>query len=85
MAEHDPVNQPKHYQLPGLPVEWIDVRESLLSTVPAGTPYPVAATWSECITYLARMWGKNGIEDAKKAQFYLNRMINLMETPSNGQ
>jgi len=78
---HDPVNQPQHYKLPGLGVEWIDVRSALLKTIPAGVPYEVVTSWNEAITYLARMWGKNGLEDLKKAQFYINRAINLMETP----
>ena len=75
------VNNPKHYQLPGLKIEVIDVRSSLLKTIPANTPYEAVTSWSESWTYLTRMWGKNGLEDAKKAKFYLERMINIMENP----
>ena len=72
------VDAPKHYNLPGLGLEWIDVRAALLKTVPPGTPYEAVTSWSEAITYLARMWGKNGVEDARKAEFYIKRMISLM-------
>ena len=76
---NDMVNNPKHYQLPGLDVEVIDVRSSLLKTIPPNTPYEAVTSWSESWTYLTRMWSKNGLEDAKKAKFYLERMINIME------
>ena len=81
---NDMVNNPKHYQLPELNVEVIDVRSSLLKTIPANTSYEAVTSWSESWTYLTRMWSKNGLEDAKKAKFYLERMINIMENP-NGQ
>ena len=81
---NDMVNNPKHYQLPGLDIEVIDVRSSLLKTIPANTSYEAVTSWSESWTYLTRMWGKNGLEDAKKAKFYLERMINIMEN-QNGQ
>lgn len=82
MEQADMVNNPKHYKLPGLGVEWIDVRSALLKTVPKNVPYEVVTAWSECITYLARMWGKNGIQDAEKAQFYLERMLKLSKPRS---
>lgn len=77
LEQDDVVNNPKHYRLPGLDVEWIDVRSALLKTVPKNVPYEAVTAWSECITYLARMWGKNGTQDAEKAQFYLERMLKL--------
>ena len=80
--QDDVVNNPKHYKLPGLDVEWIDVRSALLKTVPKNVPYEVVTAWSECITYLARMWGKNGTQDAEKAQFYLERMLKLSKLRS---
>ena len=75
---HDSVNAPKHYMLPGLGVEWIDIRAALLKGIPEGTPFEAVTSWSEAITYLARMWGKNGVEDARKAEFYIKRMITLL-------
>lgn len=75
----DMVNKPPHYMLPGLDIEVIDVRSSLLKTIPPGMPYEAVTSWSEAWTYLTRMWGKNGIEDLKKAQVYIARQIAIME------
>ena len=78
--EHDSVYNPSHYQLPGLDgLEVMDVRSSLLQTIPEGVPYELVTCWNESWTYLTRMWGKNGLEDAKKAQIYLSRLIELWE------
>lgn len=81
VAKHtiDMVNKPPHYMLPGLDIEVIDVRSSLLKTIPPGMPYEVVTSWSEAWTYLTRMWGKNGLEDLKKAQVYIARQIKIME------
>lgn len=75
----DPVINPAHYQLPGLGIEFLDVRKSLCSGIPEGTPYMAVTCWSEAITYMARMWKKNGLEDAKKAQFYIDRLIKELQ------
>jgi hypothetical protein len=76
--QHDVVNKPSHYQLlPG--VEVIDVRDAIFAKMPADVPHDVADCWSRSWEYLTRMWGKNGLEDAKKARFYLDRMIKKME------
>lgn len=77
------VDAPRHYALPGMGVEWIDVRSALLKTVPDGVPFEQVVCWSEAITYLARMWGKNGAEDLRKAQFYLKRMMDLITEGSS--
>lgn len=76
----DPVNNPKHYQLPGLDIQVLDVRAALLKTIPPNTDYDAVTSWSESWTYLTRMWSKNGLEDAKKARFYLDRVISILET-----
>ena len=82
--EHDSVYNPSHYQLPGLNgLEVMDVRSSLLQTIPEGVPYELVTCWNESWTYLTRMWGKNGLEDAKKAQVYLERLIELWEQPNH--
>lgn len=74
------VVRPKHYQLPGLNgLEWLDVRKALMQTIPPEVPHEIAADYREMATYIARMWGKNGLEDAKKARFYLNKMITELE------
>lgn len=75
---YDSVDSPPHYQLlPG--VEFIDVRHALLSKIPEGTPYGQVDDWSRAFEYIGRMWGKNGLEDAKKARVYLNWLIEKME------
>lgn len=77
--EVDMVNAPPHYQImPG--VEVIDVRKALMDKIPSNVPFHQADDWSRSWEYITRMWGKNGLEDAKKARFYLNRLIDGMET-----
>ena len=75
----DMVNSPPHYQLlPG--VEVIDVREAMLNQIPAGTRFTEVDAWSRATEYLMRMWQKGGLEDAKKARWYLDRLIEEMES-----
>ena len=77
---YDAVHQPSHYKLDGLDVEWMDVRSALLRVIPKGIPYEAVTSWSEAITYLARMWGKNGVEDAQKALVYTSRLVQILQT-----
>ena len=76
----DVVNSPPHYQLIGLGIEFLDVRRALCASIPPGVNYYAVTSWSESITYLARMWGKNGLEDAKKARVYLDELIKTLES-----
>lgn len=80
--DHDPVNKPKHYMLGELPPnpEWFDVRAALIRSIPQDIPHEAVVYWSEGITYMARMWRKNGLEDARKARIYVNKLIELMES-----
>ena len=74
----DMVNKPPHYQImPG--VEVIDVREALLSKLPAAVTKVQASHWDKSLEYLIRCWHKGGVEDLKKARFYLDRLIGGME------
>lgn len=78
LERHDMVNSPPHYQLlPG--VEVIDVRDALFAKMPSDVPHDIADCWSRSWEYLTRMWDKNGLEDAKKARWYLDRMIKKIE------
>ena len=77
---YDSVHKPSHYKLDGLDVEWMDVRSALLRGIPVGYPYEAVTSWSEAITYLARMWGKNGVEDAEKALVYTSRLVQILQT-----
>jgi len=77
----DPVNNPSHYQLlPG--VEVYDVRHAILAKA-EGVTLSEADDWSRAWEYITRMWGKNGLEDAKKAQWYLNKLIERLESNRN--
>ena len=70
---YEEIKSPKHYQLlPG--VEVITVIEAL----GMGIPF----CWSNILKYLLRAGKKPGVPsltDMKKAQFYLNRLVELLE------
>jgi hypothetical protein len=85
-SPYDVVKKPSHYSLSGLDnrtgLQWMHVLEELLNRIPEGIPYVIVTEWSESITYLARMWNKNGLEDAEKSLFYLQSLIQKMKDPS---
>lgn len=68
MNTHDPVNHPSHYtgQVPG--VECIQVTEWMNFCL------------GNAVKYIWRHAGKGGIEDLRKAQWYLNREIARLES-----
>lgn len=69
-AKHDLVNHPSHYTKGG--IECIDCIESIISSVSD----PVQAFLvGQVVKYLYRYTMKNGLEDLRKAQWYLNRLI----------
>lgn len=72
-AEKDNVNHPSHYTQGK--VECIDALES--ATI--GKSGIEAVCVANIIKYLWRYEEKNGLEDVKKAQFYLNRLIATLE------
>lgn len=80
---HDVVNKPSHYILKlksGIGVEVYDIRTALLHICDEeGVPAGQVDDWSRSWEYLTRMWGKNGLEDAKKARWYLDKLIGRME------
>ena len=69
----DNVNHPQHYELP-CGIECIDV---LLAT--QGERDVQAFCICNAIKYLFRHRRKNGLEDVKKARWYLNKFIELEE------
>jgi hypothetical protein len=71
----DLVNHPAHYTAGT--VEAIDVIEG---AVQAG-PTPMSGyLQGQVLKYLLRMWLKeNPLQDAQKAQWYLNRLINQLQ------
>lgn len=64
---HDPVNHPKHYTAGK--IEVIDAIEDWQLNFHAGN----------VVKYVARYPHKNGVEDLKKARWYLDRLINNLE------
>ncbi len=81
---NDPIN-PDHYQRCN--VEAIDFIESVISDAPMMVP---AYLQGQALKYLIRMWVKGGtvekaLEDARKAEWYLNRLIAKLEQCSTSQ
>ena len=68
--EHDNVNSPQHYQGK---VECIDCIESAT----AGLNGIEAFCTGNAIKYLYRWKKKNGIEDLKKAKYYIDKIISV--------
>lgn len=76
---HDPVNKPSHYMLfPEQGIEFIDVRDVLIERLKDFSPKQIDY-WSRAFEYLARAGGKNGVEDIKKAKWYLDRLVATLE------
>ena len=71
-SESDNVNSPKHYNTGS--IEVIDAIEEWKLGFHAGN----------VVKYVVRHEHKNGIEDLKKARWYLDRMISNLEKKANG-
>lgn len=72
--EYDMVNHPKHYQTKN-GLEAIDVIEAFTADLRGGE----ATNTGNVLKYMCRWKHKNGIEDLKKARWYLDRLIELVE------
>lgn len=68
----DNVNHPSHYTFGG--IELIDVWEATMSTEALQGLYK-----GNVMKYLWRYEHKNGLEDLRKAEFYLKRLIAAVE------
>jgi hypothetical protein len=78
----DAVNHPPHYQLRE-GYEVYDLRQDLAAKAAQhDVPHDQYSDWDRALEYLLRMWGKNEVEDAKKARWYLNKLIEKLETES---
>lgn len=69
----DNVNSPKHYTNGA--IEVIDYVEQVTSSYPTETAFSIG----NVIKYVSRSPHKNGVEDLKKARWYLDRAIKKME------
>lgn len=65
----DPVN-PSHYKQG--PAETIDIIEAAIAKAPSNK---AAGLHWQVLKYVLRCWLKNGVEDLKKARWYLDRLI----------
>ena len=74
MPSTDMVNSPLHYNKAG--IETIDALEAMLVD---GFDYYLQGN---IVKYLWRFRYKNGIEDLKKAQWYLNKLIEVYDDKS---
>ena len=72
--EKETVNRPSHYQSKS-GLEAIDVIEAFCD----GLNGIEAFCTGNALKYLCRWKSKNGIEDLKKAQWYINRLIERFE------
>ena len=71
----DPVNHPEHYTAGK--VEVIEILEQAVQDAP--DPISGGLLW-QTLKYLLRLWYKNNmLQDAKKARWYLNRLIDRLE------
>lgn len=71
----DPVNHPEHYTAGK--VEVIEILEQAVQDAP--DPISGGLLW-QTLKYLLRLWYKgNMLQDAKKARWYLNRLIERLE------
>ena len=73
------VKSPRHYRLEGLNIESIDVIKATL-----GKEGFKAFCKGNIMKYLIRAEKKNGLEDYKKAQIYLNWYLKECEEEKNG-
>lgn len=71
----DNVNSPNHYTQAG--IECIDAITAAVS----GKDGIEAVCVANVIKYLWRYELKNGVEDVKKAQWYLNRLVSELDKP----
>jgi hypothetical protein len=83
---YDTVNKPKHYMLfeeEGIEVR--DVIEKLLGKLTKNSKgftfsHQCASDYVQMMQYLMRFMDKNGVEDLKKAEFYLKKLIEAYES-----
>lgn len=74
LGSEDLVNHPAHYQTPN-GLETIDVIEAFTADL-CGLE---AVCTANIIKYVCRWNKKNGVEDLKKAEWYLTKLIHFLE------
>lgn len=71
----DNINHPEHYKTEN-GLETIDVIEAFTEGLQGGE----ATSTGNILKYMCRWKKKNGLEDLKKAQWYLNRLIDSVQS-----
>lgn len=86
--QYDAVSKPKHYMLfPEKNIEVRDVIEKLVEKLTLkgedrlGYSGMFVADYVQLMQYLMRFMDKNGVEDLKKARWYLNKLIDAYDEP----
>ena len=79
MSDSDIVNHPKHYTQGK--IECIDAIEAAVSEL-SGLD---AVCTANVIKYVWRWKHKNGSQDLRKAQWYLNKLIDLQEAQNGNK
>lgn len=77
-AEHDPVNHPDHYTKGGIECIYA------LKAATTGLKGIEAVCTANAIKYLWRWKQKNGVEDLRKAVWYIHRLIDEAEARDDG-
>lgn len=75
-AKYDVVSKPKHYML--FEQEGIEVRDVIEKLVKKIEWYPdglAISDYVQLMQYLMRFMDKNGVEDLRKAKWYLDKLI----------
>ena len=70
---YDIVNNPKHYTIRGLENETLDIILALIEH--NNLSGKDGAIYYNILKYLIRFNNKNGIEDLRKSEFYLKKLI----------
>lgn len=89
-VKYDTIEKPKHYMLfEGTGIEVRDVIEKLVWKVKMSTDHQVPdwemtpmfdSDYTQMMQYLMRFMDKNGLEDLKKARWYLDKLIDSYES-----
>ena len=86
--QYDAVSKPKHYMLfPEKNIEVRDVIEKLVEKLTLkgedrlGYSGMFVADYVQLMQYLMRFMDKNGVEDLKKARWYLDKLIDAYDEP----
>lgn len=70
----DNINKPSHY-ISENGLEALDV----IDAFKACPEYKMGFFWGNVVKYVLRFHKKNGVEDLKKAEFYLKRLIEELD------